>query len=104
MGFLRWIGQALAPILLEHGAPLVRNWWKARAGQNKPKADEFQQIARDLELLREHAAKVDSDLDALNNAFTAREEKLRRWVLTLLIWNTSLTLGLVLLAVVALRH
>lgn len=92
MGLFASIGRALGPIALEHGSTMVRDWWKARSRQ----ADQFQQVTSDLELLKQHAAKVDSDLDTLNNAFTAREEKLRRWILALVIWNAALTLGVVL--------
>jgi hypothetical protein len=33
-----------------------------------------------------------------------REERLRRWLLVLLIWNIVMTIGLVVLAVFALRR
>ncbi|HEY6972082.1 MAG TPA: hypothetical protein VJA94_22920 [Candidatus Angelobacter sp.] len=99
MGFLASIGRALGPIALEHGSTMVRVWWKGRSKQ----ADQFQQIANELDQLRQHAARVDSDLDALNNAFAARENKLRKWILALLIWNVVLTSGFVL-AVVFLRR
>ena len=99
MGFLISIGRALAPIALEHGGTMVRDWWKGRVKHT----EQFQQLAKDLDQLKEHAARVDSDLDALNNAFTAREERLRKWILTLLIWNLALTSGL-LLTFFALRH
>lgn len=99
MGFFISIGRALAPIALEHGGTMVRDWWKARSKQT----EQFQQLASDLNQLKEHAMRVDSDLDALNNAFTARENKLRKWILALLIWNLALTSGL-LFAVFALRR
>ena len=104
MGFLSWIGRTLAPIVLEHGAPILRDWWKARTGQNKPKTDPVQELADAVEQLRQHAARVDSDLDALNNAFTTNEEKLRKWVLTLLIWNSITTLAVIVLALFVVRH
>src|SRR5215471_13649523 len=91
MGFLASIGRALGPIALEHGSTMVRVWWKGRSKQT----DQFQQVANQLDLLRQHAARVDSDLDALNSAFTARENKLRKWILALLIWNVVLPSGLV---------
>ena len=90
MGFLASMGRTLGPIALEHGSTMVRVWWKGRSKQT----DQFQQMANELDLLRQHAARVDSDLDALNNAFTARENKLRKWILALLIWNVALTSGL----------
>jgi hypothetical protein len=40
----------------------------------------------------------------LNNVAAGREERLRRWLLVLLIWNILLTIGLVVFAAVALRH
>ena len=91
MGFLASMGRALGPIALEHGSTMVRVWWKGRSKQT----DQFQRLANDLDQLKEHAMRVDSDLDALNNAFTARENKLRKWVLALLIWNVVLTSGFV---------
>ena len=104
MGFLSWIGRTLAPIVLEHGAPILRDWWKERMGQSKPKTDPLQELADAVEQLRQHAARVDSDLDALNSAFTANEEKLRKWVLTLLVWNSVTTVALIAIAVFAVRH
>ena len=104
MGILSWIGRTLAPIVLEHGAPILRDWWKARMGQGKPKTDPLHELADAVEQLRQHAARVDSDLDALNNAFTANEEKLRKWVRTLLIWNSVTTLALIAIALFAIRR
>jgi hypothetical protein len=104
MGFLAWIGQTLAPIVLEHGAPMLRDWWKGRVAQPKSKTDQFQQLASNVEQIKTQLDVLNSDLDALNNGFTAREEKLRRWVLTLLIWNVAITSGLLLVAVFAFRR
>ena len=95
MGFLASIGRAVGPIALEHGTTMVRVWWKGRSKQT----DQLQQVTNDLDLLRQHAARVDSDLDALNHAFTARENKLRKWILALLRWNVMLTSGVVLAVV-----
>ena len=95
MGFLASIGRAVGPIALEHGSTMVRVWWKGRSKQT----DQFQQVANELDLLRQHAARVDADLDALNNAFTVRENKLRKWILGLLLWNVVLTSGFVLAVV-----
>jgi hypothetical protein len=103
MGFLATILRALAPIALEHGTPLLRDWWKARAAQPKTAPDTFQQLAGDIEQLKSHAEQVDSNLGALNanlerlnDGLTAREERLRRWLLVLAIWNVVTTLGLLL--------
>jgi hypothetical protein len=104
MGFLSWIGRTLAPIVLEHGAPILRDWWKVRMGQSKAKTDHIQELADAVEQLRQHAARMDSNLDTLNNAFTANEEKLRKWVLTLLVWNSITTLALIVLAFFTIRH
>jgi len=110
MGFLASILRALAPVALEHGTPLLRDWWKARAGQPKSAPDPLQQLAGDIEQLKSHAEQVDSNLaglndnlERLNNGLTAREEKLRRWLLVLAIWNVATTLGLVIEAF-AFRH
>jgi hypothetical protein len=104
MGFLAWIGRTLAPIVLKHGAPMLRDWWKGRAAQPKSKTDQVQQLASDVEQLKAQIDVLSSDLDTLNSGFTTREERLRRWVLTLLIWNIAMTLGLVLVAVFAFRR
>lgn len=100
MGLLSWIGRTVVPIVLEHSAPIVRDWWKARAGQSKPQIDHVQQLEDAVEQLRQHATRMDSNLDALNSAFAANEDRLRRWVLTLLIWNIVITLLLVVSFVV----
>lgn len=82
---------------------MLRNWWKSRAGQSKT---ELQQLAGEVEQLKAHAEQVDANLDALNanleklnKGLTEREEKMRKWLLVLLIWNIAITAGLVLLAV-----
>ena len=109
MSFLGWIGRALGPIVLEHSLPLLRDWWKGRAGQSR--TDQLQQLASDVEQLRAHADQVDSNiitinsnLEVLNTGLTAREERLRRWMLLLLIWNIVISLGLVLIGVWVFRH
>lgn len=109
MSFLGWIGRALGPIVLEHSLPLLRDWWKGRANQSR--TDQLQQLAGDVEQLRDHAEQVDANLitlnsnvEALNNGLTAREEKLRKWMLMLLIWNVAISLGLVMIAVLVFRR
>lgn len=104
MGFLASILRALGPLALEHGTPMLRDWWKGRT-QQKAKTDPFQQLAIELDQLRVHAEQVDSalstlsgNLEKLNDGLTAREEKMRKALLTLFIWNTVLTLGLLALA------
>lgn len=99
MGFLATILRALGPLALEHGTPMLRNWWKGRGAQ--PKADPLQQLAGDVEQLKTHAEQVDSSLDGLNanlerlnSGLTAREEKLRKWLLLIFVWNIVLTAGL----------
>ena len=103
MGLLSWIAP-LAPIILEHGPPMIRDWWKARQDKNKAQIDQFKELAGAIEQLREHAIRVDSNIDALKTAVTANESKLRRWVVTLLIWNAFMTAGLMLLATFAIRR
>ncbi|HEY6348609.1 MAG TPA: hypothetical protein VI636_04285 [Candidatus Angelobacter sp.] len=109
MGFLASILRALAPLALEHGTPALRNWWKGRSGQ--PKADPLQQMTSDVEQLKVHAEQVDSNLESLNTnleklnrGLTAREERMRRWLLVLVVWNVAMTAGLVLLAVFPVRR
>lgn len=97
MGFVGWIGRALGPIVLEHSLPMLRDWWKTRLTQ--PKTEQLQQLASDVEQLKVHASQVVADLESLNNGFTEREERLRKWMLILLGWNAVLTLSLVLLAI-----
>jgi len=51
-----------------------------------------------------YVLQLKSDLETLNNVAAGREERLRRWLLALLAWNIVMTIGLVVLAVVAWRH
>ncbi|HEY6251038.1 MAG TPA: hypothetical protein VI685_13840 [Candidatus Angelobacter sp.] len=111
MAFFGWVGRQLVPIVLEHTLPAVRDWWKGRSGTPRAKTDPLQQLAGEVEQLKAHAAQVDSSLDGLNanlenlnQAVTAREEKMRKWLLLLLILNIALTAGLLLLTVFILRH
>ena len=92
MSFLGWVGRALAPIVLEHSIPLLRDWWKAR--QPGSKADQLQQLAGDVEQLRAHAEQVDSNLatinsnlEALNNGLTDRD--VRNSITTRWAWPES---------------
>ena len=109
MAFLGSILRALAPLALEHGTPMLREWWKARGGQSR--IDPIQQVAGDVEQLKAHAEQVDATLNAvnvnlekLNRGLTAREERQRKWLLALCVWNVALSVGLVWFAVTALRH
>ncbi len=101
MGWLSFVLRALAPIAVEHGGQVLRDSMKARAAQSKAPAgpDPLQQLAADVAQIKGYTAQLKSDLDVLNNAVAAREEKLRKWLLALLLWNIALTAGLVLLAV-----
>jgi hypothetical protein len=100
----------LMPIALEHGGQFVRDSLKSRTAQRQAQLevpagpDRVQLIAADVDQLKEYTLQLRSDIDTLNNAVTEREEGFRRWLLALLIWNIVMTLGLVLLAVFALRH
>ena len=106
MGWLTSILRMLAPIAVEHGGQVLRDSLKARQGQNQPQAapDAVQQLSLDVEQLKTYSLQLKSDLDLLNNATAAREERLRKWLLALLIWNALMTVGLIVIAVYALRH
>jgi hypothetical protein len=106
MGWLTSILRMLAPIAVEHGGQVLRDSLKARQGQNQQTAapDVMQQLMVDVEQLKSYSLQLKSDLDLLNNATAAREERLRKWLLALLIWNAVMTVGLIVLAVVALRR
>jgi len=110
MGWLATILRALGPIAVEHGGQVLRDSLKARAAQKQEQAqppdgpDPVEQLAADVDQLKLYAAQLKSDFEALNQATAAREERLRKWLLALLIWNAAMTLGLVLLAIFALRH
>jgi len=96
----------LAPIAVEHGGQVLRESLKSRASQSQTQtaADSIQQLASDLDQAKAYVALLRSDVDALNTAVAAREERLRKWLLALVVWNVVLTLGLVLALVFALRH
>jgi hypothetical protein len=105
MGWLTSILRMLAPIAVEHGGQVLRDSLKARQGQQQTAApDVMQQLMVDVEQLKSYSLQLKSDLDLLNNATAAREERLRKWLLALLIWNAVMTVGLIVLAVVALRR
>ncbi|HMC32178.1 MAG TPA: hypothetical protein VKL99_15195 [Candidatus Angelobacter sp.] len=107
MGWLSSILRALAPIAVEHGGQVLRDSLKARTAQNQPQpsaSDVVQQLASDVEQLKAYALQLKSDLEILNAAIAAREERLRRWLLALVVWNIVMTVGLLVLAVLALRH
>jgi len=100
----------LAPIAVEHGGQVLRDSLKSRAAQGKaqPEAtagpDPLQLLASDVDQLKGYVLQLKSDLETLNNVAAEREERLRRWLLALLVWNIVMTVGLVVLAVFALRR
>ena len=108
MGWLSSILRVLAPIAAEHGGQVLRDSLKSRAAQTKGPAsaapDLVQLLAADVDQLKAFSVQLKADLDLLNVAVAAREERLRKWLLALLVWNIVMTLGLVVLAVVVLRH
>jgi hypothetical protein len=109
MGWLSSILRALAPIAVEHGGQVLRDSFKARAGQSPGQtqaadANAIQQLASDVDQLKTYALQLKSDLDILNAAVAAREDRLRRWLLALVIWNVVMTVGLVVIVVLAFRH
>ena len=100
----------LAPIAVEHGGNVLRESLKARAAQGQAQPgtasgpDPVQLLAADVDQLKGYVLQLKSDLETLNNVAAGREERLRGWLLALLVWNILLTIGLVVFAVVALRH
>jgi len=106
MSWLSSILRALAPIAVEHGGQVLRDSLKSRTGQTsaQPGADAVQQLAVDVDQLKAYALQLKSDIDTLNAAVAAREDRLRRWLLALVIWNVVMTIALAVIAVLALRH
>jgi hypothetical protein len=110
MGWLGSILRMLAPIAVEHGGNVLRDSLRSRAAQGQGQLgapsgpDPVQLLAADVDQLKSYVLQLKSDLEVLNNVATGREERLRRWLLALLIWNILLTIGLVVFAAVALRH
>jgi hypothetical protein len=107
MGWLSSILRALAPIAVEHGSQVLRDSLKGRPAPNQAQpsgADMVQQLASDVDQLKAYALQLKSDLETLNAAIAAREERLRRWLLALIVWNAVITVALVLVAVFALRR
>ena len=98
----------LTPIAVEHGGQILRESLKSRASQSQAesaqKDDALQQLASDLDQVKAYAAQLRSDVEALNTAIAAREERLRKWLLGLVIWNVVMTLMLVLVLVFAWRR
>jgi hypothetical protein len=107
MGWLSSILRVLAPIAVEHGGQVLRDSLKSRTSQTQSgsaKDDGLQQLASDLDQVKAFSAQLRSDVEALNTAIAAREERLRKWLLALLLWNIAMTLALVLVVVFAWRH
>jgi len=110
MGWLSSILRMLAPIAVEHGGQVLRDSFRARAaqGQTQPGVssgpDPVQLLAADVDQIKGYVLQLKSDLETLNNVAAEREERLRRWLVGLLAWNILMTIGLVVLAVVALRR
>jgi len=98
----------LAPIAVEHGGQVLRDSLKSRAAQGAAGSssgpDPVQLLAADVDQLKGYVLELKSDLETLNNVAAEREERLRRWLLALLVWNIVMTIGLAVLAVVALRR
>ncbi len=106
MGWLSSILRMLTPIAVEHGGQILRDSLKSRTSQSQAESakDGLQQLASDLDQVKAYTAQLRSDVEALNTAIAAREERLRKWLLALIIWNVVMTLGLVLILVFALRR
>ena len=110
MGWLSSILRMLAPIAVEHGGNVLRDSLRARAGQGQAQPappsgpDPLQLLAADVDQIKGYVVQLKSDLETLNNVAAEREERLRRWLLALVVWNILMTIGLAVLAMVALRH
>lgn len=110
MGWLGSILRVLAPIAVEHGGEVLRNTLKSRAAQNQPQPeapagpDPLQLLAADVDQIKAYALELKSEIETLNSGIAAREERLRKWLLALLVWNAVLTIGVILLAIFVLRH
>jgi hypothetical protein len=106
MGWLASILRALAPIAVEHGGQVLRDSLKARASQSQPQpaGPDLNQVAADVDQLKAYALELKSEIETLNQAVAAREERLRKWLLALLVWNAAITVALVVIAILALRH
>ena len=109
MGWLSSILRMLAPIAVEHGGQVLRDTLKSRSQpQTQASApsgpDPLQLLAADVDQIKGYVVQLKSDFEMLNNVAAEREERLRRWLLALLVWNILMTIGLVVLAVVALRR
>ena len=110
MGWLGSILRMLAPIAVEHGGNVLRDSLRSRAAQGQASTagpsgpDPVQLLAADVDQIKGYVLQLKSDLETLNNVAAGREERLRRWLLALLVWNILMTIGLVLLAVFALRR
>jgi hypothetical protein len=110
MGWLGSILRMLAPIAVEHGGNVLRDSLRSRAAQGQAQGsaaagpDAVQLLAADVDQIKGYVLQLKSDLETLNNVAAGREERLRRWLLALLVWNILLTIGLAIFAVVALRH
>jgi hypothetical protein len=109
MAWLSSILRMLAPIAVEHGGQVLRDSLRSRAAQGKtppelpPGPDPLQLLASDVDQLKGYVLQLKSDLETLNNVAAEREERLRRWLLALLVWNAVMTVGLVVLAFVLRR-
>ena len=109
MGWLSSILRMLAPIAVEHGGNVLRDSLRSRTAHGQAAGgssgpDPVQLLAADVDQIKGYVLQLKSDLETLNNVAAEREDRLRRWLLALLVWNIVMTIGLVVLAVVALRH
>lgn len=109
MGWLTSILRVLAPIAVEHGGQVLREQLRSRAAQNQeppeaPGPDPLLLLASDVDQLKADSLQLKADMEVLNQGIAEREDRLRKWLLALLVWNVVLTVALVLVAVFALRH
>ena len=109
MGWLSSILRMLAPIAVEHGGQVLRDQLKNRAAQNQGTSapagpGPLELLGADVERLKKYSLELKADFAALNVATAAREERLRKWLLALVVWNVVITVALAIIAIVALRH
>ncbi|HLK52579.1 MAG TPA: hypothetical protein VKU42_03940, partial [Candidatus Angelobacter sp.] len=54
-------------------------------------------LAEEVDQLKAYSLELKSEIETLNAGIAAREERMRKWMLLLLIWNAVLTVGMVIM-------
>src|ERR1700727_3718735 len=109
MGWLTSILRMLAPIAVEHGGQVLRDQLRSRAAQGQAQGaptgpDPLELLATDIDQLKTYSLQLKSDVETLTSTIAERDARLRKWLLWRLIWNAAMTIGMVLLAILARRH